>query len=150
MSTRTVEVGLPVLMIGHPGAKTGGWSVSWGRVGSETLDDGAIEVDGTVNPGNSGGPLLDCEGKVLGVVSYLKGTGITMAVPIGDLPRPGDRFYHAYRGAVATAARLPNLVYSREDHDDLWGIGLGLDVVLKSHLLTAIQGTTVAGRRARG
>jgi len=140
MSTRTVEVGLPVLMIGHPGAKTGGWSVSWGRVGSETLDDGAIEVDGTVNPGNSGGPLLDCEGKVLGVVSYLKGTGITMAVPIGDLPRPGDRFYHAYRGAVATAARLPNLVYSREDHDDLWGIGLGLDVVLKSHLLTAIQG----------
>lgn len=140
VSTRTVEVGLPVLMIGHPGAKTGGWSVSWGRVGSETRDDGAIEVDGTVNPGNSGGPLLDCEGQVLGVVSYLKGAGITMAVPIGDLPRPGDRFFHAYRGAVATAARLPNLVYSREDGDDLWGVGLGLDVVLKSHFLTALQG----------
>ncbi len=140
VSTRTVEVGLPVLMIGHPGAKTGGWSVSWGRVGSETRDDGAIEVDGTVNPGNSGGPLLDCEGQVLGVVSYLKGAGITMAVPISDLPRPGDRFFHTYRGAVATAARLPNLVYSREDGANLWGLGLGLDVVLKSHFLTALQG----------
>lgn len=139
-SRRTPEVGLPVLMIGHPGAKTGGWSVSWGRVGSEALDNGTIEVDGTVNPGNSGGPLLDCEGRVLGVVSYLKGAGITMAVPIGDLPRPGDRFFHAYRGAVATAARLPNLVYSREDGTNRWGLGLGLDVVLKSRFLTALQG----------
>ncbi|MBN2191947.1 MAG: trypsin-like peptidase domain-containing protein [Polyangiaceae bacterium] len=134
------EVGLPVLMIGHPGTETGGWSVSWGRVGSETRENGAIEVDGTVNPGNSGGPLLDCQGRVLGVVSYLKDTGITMAIPITDLPRPGDRFFHAYRGAVATAARLPNIVYAREDGQNLWGIGLGGDLVLKNRFVTAVQG----------
>jgi hypothetical protein len=139
-SPYTPEVGMPVLMIGHPGTEAGGWSVSWGRVGSEQRDNGAIEVDGTVNPGNSGGPLLDCEGRVLGVVSYLKDTGITMAIPIGDLPRPGDRYFHSYRGAVATAGRLPNVVYSHERDLDLWGLGLGFDVVLKNRFTTAFQG----------
>ncbi len=133
-------VAMPVMMIGHPGTEAGGWSVSWGRVGSETLDSGAIEVDGTANPGNSGGPLVDCEGRVLGVVSYLKDTGITMAVPIAELPRQGERRFHFYEGAFAAAVRFPNVVYSREEDFSLWGIGLGGDFVIRDRWVTALQG----------
>jgi hypothetical protein len=133
-------VAMPVMMIGHPGSEAGGWSVSWGRIGSEKLDSGAIEVDGTANPGNSGGPLVDCEGRVLGVVSYLKDTGITMAVPIADLPRQGERRFHFYQGALAAAVRFPNIVYSREEGFALWGLGLGTDVVIRDRWVTALQG----------
>ena len=133
-------VAMPVMMIGHPGSEAGGWSVSWGRVGSERLDSGAIEVDGTANPGNSGGPLLDCEGRVLGVVSYLKDTGITMAIPIDDLPRQGERRFHFYEGAFAAGLRFPNVVYSQEQDFPLWGLGIGADFVLHDRWVTALQG----------
>jgi len=133
-------VAMPVMMIGHPGTEAGGWSVSWGRIGSATLDNGAIEVDGTANPGNSGGPLLDCEGRVLGVVSYLKDTGITMAVPIGELPRQAERRFHFYQGALAAAVRFPNVVYAREEDFNLWGLGLGGDFVIRDRWVTALQG----------
>jgi S1-C subfamily serine protease len=133
-------VAMPVMMIGHPGSEGGGWSVSWGRIGSAMLDNGAIEVDGTANPGNSGGPLLDCQGRVLGVVSYLKDTGITMAVPIEELPREGDRRFHFYQGALAAAVRFPNVVFSREEDFSLWGIGVGADLVVRDRWVTALQG----------
>ncbi len=133
-------VAMPVMMIGHPGSEAGGWSVSWGRVGSERLEGGAIEVDGTANPGNSGGPLLDCQGRVLGVVSYLKDTGITMAVPIDQLPRQGERRFHFYQGALAVAVRFPNVVFSREEDFSLWGLGVGADFVVRDRWVTALQG----------
>lgn len=140
LSPLVPTVAMPVMMIGHPGPEAEGWSVSWGRVGSETLQEGAIEVDGTANPGNSGGPLLDCQGRVLGVVSYLKDTGITMAVPITELPRRGDRRFHFYQGAFAVAARFPNVVYAQEQDLPLWGVGLGGDVVVRDRWVTALQG----------
>lgn len=139
------EVSTPVMMIGHPGYSADGWSVSWGRIGSEVIE-GAIEVDGTANPGNSGGPLLDCEGRVLGVVSYLKAQGVTMSVPISALPPRGQRNFHEYRGAVGGAVRLPNVVGTWEDQRSLWGVGLGADLVLQGRWVTALQGHYQWGR----
>ncbi len=45
-----------------------------------------IQLDAAVNPGNSGGPILDRSGKVVGmVVSGIQGAGINMAIPVSHL-----------------------------------------------------------------
>ena len=58
------------------------------RAGSTTLK-GLIQFDAAVNPGNSGGPLVDSKGQVLGIVTGLANpshqsffVGIGFAVPI--------------------------------------------------------------------
>ena len=50
---------------------------------------GLIQIDAAVNPGNSGGPLLDRDGQVVGIVTALINPtdedvfiGIGLAVPI--------------------------------------------------------------------
>ena len=57
--------------------------------GSDTVLRGLIQIDAAVNPGNSGGPLLDREGHVIGIVTALLNPteddvfiGIGLAVPI--------------------------------------------------------------------
>lgn len=48
----------------------------------------SIRVSNQIRPGNSGGPLLDTEGRVVGVVYALEtSTGYGLAVPIGALAR---------------------------------------------------------------
>jgi serine protease Do len=57
-----------------------------------------LQFDGNVNPGNSGGPLLDSEGRAIGVVSMMirNASGLGLALPVnylyemrsGELPLP--------------------------------------------------------------
>jgi S1-C subfamily serine protease len=64
-------------------------TVSTGRVTSLRKDSGKlalIQLDASVNPGNSGGPVLDKSGKVVGViVSGVPGAAINFAIPSGHL-----------------------------------------------------------------
>ena len=72
-----IEVGLPVAVLGHPYADLSrlmpqlrgllNWSLTQGIVGA--VSDSWIQTDAAVNPGNSGGPLLSHDGRLLGVVS---------------------------------------------------------------------------------
>ncbi|HZY06004.1 MAG TPA: trypsin-like peptidase domain-containing protein [Anaeromyxobacteraceae bacterium] len=87
---RSLRVGELVLAIGNPlGFER---SVSVGVVSAlyralptpqGGLLDGLVQTDAAVNPGNSGGPLLDAEGRVVGVttamIPWAKGMGF--AVP---------------------------------------------------------------------
>lgn len=47
-----------------------------------------IQLDAALNPGNSGGPVLDRHGKVVGVVvSGVQGSGVNMAIPVNHVSR---------------------------------------------------------------
>jgi len=90
------DVGAPVVAIGNPLGLTD--SVSAGVVSGldRTADtdrgtfSGLIQFDAAVNPGSSGGPLLDAHGLVIGIVVSIAApdgedafAGIGFAVPIG-------------------------------------------------------------------
>jgi S1-C subfamily serine protease len=98
----TVRVGDPVLAIGDPfrlqGTLTAGIISAIGRTSNQGNGTrpvrNMIQTDAPVNPGNSGGPLLDCQGKVIGVVTELinptgqdVNVGIAFAVPSNTAQR---------------------------------------------------------------
>jgi serine protease Do len=60
-----------VLALGHPGGFDAGRSlvVRLGRI--IRLDEGALQTDCTISPGDSGGPLLDMHGRVIGIHSAI-------------------------------------------------------------------------------
>lgn len=105
-----VAVGAPVVAVGNPLGLT--FSVSSGvvsgldRRGRTDAGDfsGLIQFDASVNAGSSGGPLLDADGAVVGIVVSIADpgnddafAGVGFAVPIGaalgggggDGPGPG-------------------------------------------------------------
>jgi putative serine protease PepD len=77
-----VEVGDGVVAIGNPfgldGTVTSGIVSAVGReIASpdETPIEGAIQTDAAINHGNSGGPLLDLHGQVIGITSQIQSEG---------------------------------------------------------------------------
>ncbi|AEV87829.1 trypsin [Actinoplanes sp. SE50] len=100
-----VEVGDPVVAIGNPlglvdSTTSGVVSGLDRRLDRDEQGDiaGLIQFDAAVNPGNSGGPLVDDQGQVVGIVVSLAnpsgaGTfiGIGFAVPIGAALGGGEQ-----------------------------------------------------------
>jgi S1-C subfamily serine protease len=92
-------VGQRVLAIGNPfgfqSTLTTGVISALGRTvqtGSKTFIDDAIQTDAAINRGNSGGPLLDSHGEVIGINTAIfspSGTaaGIGFAIPINTARR---------------------------------------------------------------
>ena len=70
-------------------------SVSVGRVTSLRKKQGVLEriqLDATLNPGNSGGAVVDDNGRVVGVVtSGILGAGVNFAIPVDILKKFLDR-----------------------------------------------------------
>jgi S1-C subfamily serine protease len=93
-----VRVGDEAFAIGHPlgliDSMSSGIISGLNRsipVGEDQTLNGLIQFDTAVNPGNSGGPLLNRAGQVVGIVTALANPseqgvfiGIGFAVPIGD------------------------------------------------------------------
>ena len=83
----------------------GGW---WGM----TIED-AVITDARVNPGYSGGPLVDASGRLIGMnVAYFSGRGI--AVPVNTISQvvqrlaKGQPFKRAFLGIVSNPVALPD------------------------------------------
>ena len=121
-----VAVGAPVAAIGSPFGEE--QSLSIGVVSALDRDiqsltgfetTGAVQTDAAINRGNSGGPLFDMQGEVIGVNTAILSPnggsiGIGFAIPVDTVKRSIDqlrtsgRARYAYLG-VATAAVYPQL-----------------------------------------
>jgi len=119
-----LKVGASVAAIGAPFEYA--WSFSTGIVSGldRTIEapngftvSHAIQTDAAVNPGNSGGPLIDSEGKVIGVVDQIatdgsadQSSGVGFAVPSNlvaaelEQLEAGETVEHAYLGVSTGTA----------------------------------------------
>jgi S1-C subfamily serine protease len=147
----------------------GGW---WGM----TIEN-AIITDARVNPGYSGGPLVDASGRLIGMnVAYFSKRGI--AVPVNAISKvvqrlaEGKPFRRAYLGIASNPVALPEeissdqrvgqeagvMVLSVEDGTPAKQSGLAFgDVLLKfngkgvssSEDLTSLLGEEAIGQKAK-
>ncbi|GGM33454.1 S1C family serine protease [Promicromonospora citrea] len=126
-----VAVGEPVLALGNPlglaNTATTGIVSALDRPVTASAEDGsdqvvtnAIQIDAAVNPGNSGGPLFNASGEVIGITSSiatLSGSsnssgsiGLGFAIPsnlasqIGDQLREDGSAEHAFLGVTLADA----------------------------------------------
>ena len=87
-------VGDPVLAVGAPLGLAG--SVTSGLVSAFRTEDGVeyMQFDAPISPGNSGGPIVDADGQVVGVAvgKYVGGgaEGLGFAIPTDVLCRRID------------------------------------------------------------
>jgi len=119
-----LRVGQLVIAIGNPMGYTG--SVTAGvvsalgrsfptRAGSASrLVENVIQTDAALNPGNSGGALVDGRGRLVGVNTAVAGIGLGLAVPVNETTRriigalmSEGRFRRAYVGIAGGRRPLP-------------------------------------------
>jgi S1-C subfamily serine protease len=125
-SVSAVHVGEPVAAIGSPFGEERSLSVGVISATDRSIESltgfqtsGALQTDAAINSGNSGGPLLDGRGRVLGINSQIRttsgeGSGVGFAVPVDVVRRSLDQLRrdgharYAYLG-VSTQGVYPQL-----------------------------------------
>jgi S1-C subfamily serine protease len=102
-SVDDVTVGEPVAAIGSPFGEERSLSVGVISATDRSIESltgfqtsGALQTDAAINSGNSGGPLLDAGGRVLGINSQIRsssgsGSGVGFAVPVDVVKRSLDQ-----------------------------------------------------------
>jgi len=124
----SLEVGQLVVALGNPlgfsGSVTAGVVSALGRSiaasgqGHSRLVENVIQTDAALHPGNSGGPLADAAGRIVGVntavVGPMIGQGLGLAVPIDEATKAiiaelmkSGRVRRAYLGIAGGTRPLP-------------------------------------------
>jgi S1-C subfamily serine protease len=132
-----LRVGQLVVAIGNPngfaGSVTAGVISALGRSlparsgRTVRMIDSVIQTDAALNPGNSGGALVDSFGSVVGVNTAVAGVGLGLAVPINDATRKvigalmsDGRVRRAYLGVAGGPRPLP--ARARKERDQATGV----------------------------
>ena len=116
-----VKVGEPVAAIGSPFGEEQSLSVGVVSATDRAIESltgfatlGAVQTDAAINQGNSGGPLIDQNGNVIGINAQIRtrsggGEGVGYAIPVDmvrrsveDIKRDGEVRY-GYLGVTTTA-----------------------------------------------
>jgi len=134
-----LTVGDPVAAIGSPFDQPQSLSVGVISATARSIDSltgfaivGAIQTDAAINHGNSGGPLLDASGKVIGINSQIRSTGgggegVGFAIPVDSVKRSLDQLRsdgkvrYAYLG-ISTTPVYPQLAqhYKLATDNGVW------------------------------
>ena len=124
-----LRVGQLVVAIGNPhgyaGSVTAGVVSALGRSlparagGASRIIEDVIQTDAALNPGNSGGALVDGQGRVVGINTAVAGVGLGLAVPVNATTRRivsalmrDGRVRRAWIGIAGGARPLPPRVAS--------------------------------------
>jgi S1-C subfamily serine protease len=119
-----LRVGQLVVAVGNPmglaGSVTAGVVSGLGRSfptsdgRTSRLIENVIQTDAALNPGNSGGALVDGRGRMVGVSTAVAGVGLGLAVPINTTTRQiiaalmrEGRFRRAFIGIAGAGRPLP-------------------------------------------
>ncbi len=149
--SRALQVGQRVLAIGNPfgfqSTLTTGVVSALGRTvqtSDTTFIDEAIQTDAAINRGNSGGPLMNSHGEVIGINSAIytpSGTtaGIGFAIPINTAHRVADDLINLGRVRQATLGVQGRAIWP--------GLAQALDLPVEHGLL--IESTTNGGAAAQ-
>jgi serine protease Do len=126
-----LQVGQLVVAIGNPhgyaGSVTAGVVSALGRSlpagrrgGPRRMVENVVQTDAALNPGNSGGALVDGSGRVVGINTAVAGVGLGLAVPINDATRrivatlmAEGRVRRAWLGVAVGPRPLPPRVAGR-------------------------------------
>jgi S1-C subfamily serine protease len=126
-----LHIGQLVVAIGNPhgfhGSVTAGVVSGLGRSlpvgargGTRRLVENVVQTDAALNPGNSGGALVDGRSTVVGINTAVAGVGLGLAVPINDATRRivaalmrDGRVRRAYLGVAVGGRPLPPRVAGR-------------------------------------
>jgi putative serine protease PepD len=115
----------------------------------------AVQTDAALNPGNSGGPILDSSGRVVGIADQIatsgsseQSSGVGFAVPIdliaGELDqlKAGETVSHAYLGVSTTDSAGTTGAQVAEVASGSPAADAGMKT---GDIVTAIDGTQITG-----
>ncbi len=113
-NSSTVVVGAPVAAIGSPFDEQSSLSVGVVSAIDRTIDSltsgysvsAAIQTDAPINKGNSGGPLFDARGRVIGINAQIRSTsgtaeGVGFAIPVDTVRRAVEQLLRTGRVSYA-------------------------------------------------